>query len=503
MYLFKKDYKVENIKQLNDYISSSANTIACFNDNTNNIVSNSIYDIIISSYGKDLILDDKKYIIEIINFIISDICTYNTITHKIKTNNCRPNDILKTLDDDSIKNILNENKYNFNIKSLFNKCKENSIIFLINAINSINKNKIIDVITKTRFTITKIFNIDALTYSKDKYIRLNEKSINQLCLNELFNIITILKVLSLRYLLLYKNKNITNYICDINQEKKDQYCRDNNCNFIYKDSKLCIIGINVLEQKKLYSVINYDENKSDENELINDIIQYTNNYCKYSIKNKSKFRKYVNSCAIRKEDVDPRIFYLFDNEEDIDNFYKKIKNIESKKKGFFSSNPLNYIKTVFKQLLEYNNKNKITEILNELYYDRVDKIDNKYEFISSIYNIFYSDIQISYAFFKMLKDRTDLKFIKNKDSNKKKTLILNIIKIEIDTYDIVHKNNLLELVKQDKQINLLDKYNTDKNTFIDNMKTFLYQKLNQDISYFEKYLKNSKEINTTINEYIK
>ena len=38
-----------------------------------------------------------------------------------------------------------------------------------------------------------------------------------------------------------------------------------------------------------------------------------------------------------------------------------------------------------------------------------------------------------------------------------KSIVESRTKIEIDTYDIVHKNNLLELVKQDKQINLLDK----------------------------------------------
>ena len=114
----------------------------------------------------------------------------------------------------------------------------------------------------------------------------------------------------------YKNK--LNRLCKVNEEEIDEICKYIDCNNLQIqdiNKNNCMVVISVLDTKDGKQLVGYDPKNENLNDIIIDIVKFTNNYCEKDIKNKQKFKKYINSCVSKNINVDSRIFYLSMNDD--------------------------------------------------------------------------------------------------------------------------------------------------------------------------------------------
>ena len=374
----------------------------------------------------------------------------------------------------------NENDYTQKLytTSLYNyensnvKVNDEKIVILVEKYKKIIENTAKDVIKSMNDYINNIFQ----KYNTNKKDILKKLGNDDTKLNEIISISNLAKGFFGRIVRIFEMKNdekkIRNYKCNMDIDDSKGFCENVNCKDIDKLSydldNECIIALKVLNKLNIL-----ENSKQSENKLIIELIKYIQDYCKNDIKNEKKFRKYVNTCVNKQDEIDPRVFYLSDKSNEIITQY--ISQLKS-----FTKNQITYINDIFKNLL--NNKDKVEKIIDNNYIGKTIKKEN--DEMVLIYNIFLSDINIAYFLFNYIKDEAE-KDIKNKgkkdnilykkseEEKNKKILIMKILREELNNINIAHNNNNL---KDEEEFKNYDNWREYIKTYDNILKTKIEEK---------------------------
>ena len=376
------------------------------------------------------------------------------------------------------------------------KVNDEKIVILVEKYNKIIENKAKDVIKSMNDYINNVFE----KYNTNKKDILKKLGNDDTKLNEIISISNLAKGFFGRIVRISEMKNdekkIRNYKCNMDIDDSKGFCENVNCNDIDKLSydldNECIIALKVLNKLNIL-----ENSRQSENKLIIELIKYIQDYCKNDIKNEKKFRKYVNTCVNKQDDIDPRIFYLSDKSNEIITQYISLLKR-------FTKNQITYINNIFKNLL--NNKEKVQKIIDNNYIGQTIKKEN--DEMVLIYNIFLSDINIAYFLFNYIKDEAekDIKnegkkdnilYKKSEEEKNKKILIMKILREELNNINIAHNKNLKEeeeFKNYDNWREYIKTYDNILKTKIDNDSIEKFQTiLNEKLKRFQNYKQQQQQ----------